>query len=74
MKQSNQGSLAHSASVPALRSSGSYRADTDQSGRWCVWHRMGAHGWVITHACETRAAAEAFVDDLNRNAARHAAF
>ena len=45
-----------------------YRADTDQAGRWCVWHRLGQHGWTITQCCENRSAAEAFAADLNRTA------
>jgi len=55
-----------------------FRADTDQSGEWYVWTRIGRSagptpacgGWATMQRCESRELAQRLADDLNQRALR----
>ncbi len=49
----------------ARRDGPSFRADTDQSGDWYVWRRMGANGWATLRRCEDREDARRVATQLN---------
>lgn len=66
--------------VGSVRSlSATFRADTDQSGEWYVWTRLGqsrleqtglSSGWATMQRCESRELAQRLADDLNERALR----
>ncbi len=79
---------AHGA-FPAFRAEStrrddpSFRADTDQSGEWYVWTRLGTRrpgtvgasttsgiGWATMQRCESRELAQRLADDLNQRSLR----
>lgn len=70
-------------SVMSPGSSASFRADTDQSGEWYVWTRLGelparggaragslSAGWATMQRCESRELAQRLADDLNQRSLR----
>lgn len=70
-------------SVISPVSSASFRADTDQSGEWYVWTRLGelparggaragslSAGWATMQRCESRELAQRLADDLNQRSLR----
>lgn len=47
----------------------SYRADRDHEGRWCVWQRVDADGWITLRRCTTAGDAFRIAASLNRSPA-----
>ncbi len=52
-------------SADAESSASAFRADTDQSGDWYVWRRIGANGWATLRRCDCRDDAHRLATQLN---------
>lgn len=71
-------SAEDSSVLTTALSSPAFRADTDQSGEWYVWTRIGRSagptpargGWATMQRCDSRELAQRLADDLNQRSLR----
>lgn len=43
-----------------------FRADTDQTGDWYVWRRLGVNGWATMRRCDGRDEAQQLAETMNK--------